>query len=63
MRLSPKAAHRERLGWLYLRQAKLDNAADIFSQVLALYPRRGRALDGMARYVEFGQLQGFGPLL
>ena len=37
----------ERLGWLYLQQEKLDSAADIFSQVLALYPQRARALDGM----------------
>jgi len=37
----------ERLGWLYLQQAKVDSAADVFSQTLALYPKRGRALDGM----------------
>lgn len=37
----------ERLGWLYLQQAKFDKAADVFSQVLALYPQSARALDGM----------------
>jgi tetratricopeptide (TPR) repeat protein len=37
----------ERLGCLYLRQEKLDSAADVFSQVLAQHPQRARALDGM----------------
>jgi tetratricopeptide (TPR) repeat protein len=37
----------ERLGWLYLQQAQFDNAADVFSQILALCPQRARALDGM----------------
>jgi tetratricopeptide (TPR) repeat protein len=37
----------ERLGWLYLQQAKYDSAADVFSQELAVLPKRARALDGM----------------
>jgi tetratricopeptide (TPR) repeat protein len=37
----------ERLGWLYLQQAKFDNASEVFSGVLALYPQSARALDGM----------------
>lgn len=37
----------ERLGRLYLQQAKIDSAAQIYAQVLALHPQRTRALDGM----------------
>ncbi len=37
----------ERLARLYLRDGKIDNAAEIYTQVLARDPTRPRALDGM----------------
>jgi Tfp pilus assembly protein PilF len=37
----------ERLAQLYMQQAKVESAAQIYAQVLALHPQRARALDGM----------------
>jgi Tfp pilus assembly protein PilF len=37
----------ERLARLYLQHGKVDSAAEIYTQVLALDPRRTRGLDGM----------------
>jgi len=37
----------ERLARLYLKSGKVDNASDIYTQVLAADPNRARALDGM----------------
>jgi tetratricopeptide (TPR) repeat protein len=37
----------ERLARLYLQHGKVDGAAEIYAQVLALDPHRARALDGM----------------
>lgn len=37
----------ERLAQLYMQQARVEDAAQIYAQVLALHPQRARALDGM----------------
>jgi len=37
----------ERLAQLYLQQGKVDGAAQVYAQVLALHPQRARSLDGM----------------
>jgi Tfp pilus assembly protein PilF len=37
----------ERLAQLYMQQSKVDSAARIYGEVLALHPQRARSLDGM----------------
>jgi tetratricopeptide (TPR) repeat protein len=37
----------ERLAQLYLRQGRVDSAAQVYGEVLTLHPQRARSLDGM----------------